>query len=56
MTTRKQIIEALDLIELRLKSFNVDCDNNGNFEKTDSHKDLILREDELMQELQKFPL
>tara|TARA_R110000851_G_scaffold242434_1_gene394987 strand:+ start:90 stop:260 length:171 start_codon:yes stop_codon:yes gene_type:complete len=56
MTTRKEIITALDLIELQLKSFKVDCDNNGNFNITDLHSNLIKREDELMQELQKFPL
>ena len=56
MTTRKEITTALDLIELQLKSFSFDSDNNGNSEKNESYASLIEREDSLMTELLKFPL
>jgi len=56
MKTRNEITTELDRIELLLKQFNVDSDNNGNFEKSESHEALTIREDELMIELQNFPL
>lgn len=56
MTTRNEILTELDRIELTLKKINVDCDNNGNFEKTETYNNLTNREDELMQELLKFPI
>lgn len=56
MTTRKEITTALDLIELQLKSFNFDADNNGNSEVNESYNSLIQKEDSLMSELLKFPL
>jgi hypothetical protein len=56
MTTRKEIITALDFIELQLKSFSFDADNNGNSECNESYNLLIEREDSLMVELLNFPL
>jgi hypothetical protein len=56
MKTRNEITTELDRIELLLKNFNVDYDNNGNFEKSESYEALTIREDELMIELQNFPL
>lgn len=56
MTTRKEITTALDFMELQLKSFSFDSDNNGNFETNESYDNIILRRDELLQELNKFPL
>ena len=53
---RDQVIAELDIIEAALKSINVEADNNGNFERSASHAHLIQREDELMEELQNFPL
>ena len=43
MTTRKEITTALDLIELQLKSFSFDADNNGNSEANESYDSLIER-------------
>ena len=56
LTTRNEVITELDKIEAQLKNMNVDCDNNGRFDRTESHEELVKREDELMQELQKFPI
>ena len=56
MKTRNEIITELDKIEAELKSINVEADNNGNFGRTKKHIQLTEREDELMQELQNFPL
>jgi len=56
MTTRNEVLAELDRIELELKNINVVADNNGNFETSEEHQKLIDREDELMQELIKYPL
>ena len=56
MKSRNEIITELERIELTIKSFNFDCDNNGNFEKSEKYRALTIREDELMTELQNFPL
>jgi hypothetical protein len=56
MTTRNSIIAELETIETQLKNMNVNCDQYGNFERSAAHSALSKREDELMQELNKFPL
>tara|TARA_R110000772_G_scaffold53618_3_gene122635 strand:- start:1894 stop:2100 length:207 start_codon:yes stop_codon:yes gene_type:complete len=57
-TTRKTILAELGKIEFALKSIytKVSADNNGNCERTEDVERLTLREDELMQELQQFPI
>ena len=56
MKTRNEVIEALEVIEGKLKAFNVEADNNGNFERTEDYQTLIEEEDNLMTVLQQFPL
>jgi ribosomal protein L29 len=58
MTTRNEILTELDKIELELKAIyaNSEADNYGRVEKTKRQIALVELEDELFQELNKYPI